>query len=136
MGAIEELVALDLQLPAPLAAPPGVRLPFELVRIPGDLGTSLVTALSAATACSHWRRRRRVATEEAYAAARARGLSILAATQELGELDRVTGWIKALGFVNCAEGSTSRQPRSTATRLDPGVVGRRRAPRPFSDRRR
>ena len=24
--------------------------------------------------------------------------------QELGELDRVTGWVKALGLVNCAPG--------------------------------
>jgi enamine deaminase RidA (YjgF/YER057c/UK114 family) len=24
--------------------------------------------------------------------------------QELGDLDRVTGWLKALGFVTCAEG--------------------------------
>ena len=32
-------------------------------------------------------------------------LSILASLkQELGELDRVTGWVKALGFVKCAEG--------------------------------
>ena len=27
--------------------------------------------------------------------------------QELGELDRVTGWVKALGFVNCPEGFTA-----------------------------
>ena len=27
--------------------------------------------------------------------------------QELGDLDRVTGWIKALGFVNCAPGFTA-----------------------------
>src|ERR687895_540400 len=49
MGVIEDrLGELGLRLPAPLAAPRGVRLPFEL--------------------------------------------------------DRVTGWVKALGFVKCAEG--------------------------------
>ena len=38
MGVIEDrLGELGLRLPAPPAAPPGVRLPFELVRIHGDL---------------------------------------------------------------------------------------------------
>ena len=38
MGAIEDrLREQGLELPAPLAAPPGVRLPFELVRVHGDL---------------------------------------------------------------------------------------------------
>jgi enamine deaminase RidA (YjgF/YER057c/UK114 family) len=43
--------------------------------------------------------------EQGYEAARLTGLSILAGLkQELGELDRVTGWVKALGLVNCAPG--------------------------------
>ena len=38
MGAIENRLAeLGLELPAPPAPPPGVRLPFELVRIHGDV---------------------------------------------------------------------------------------------------
>ena len=38
MGAIaDRLRELGLELPAPLAAPPGVRLPFELVRVHGDV---------------------------------------------------------------------------------------------------
>ena len=38
MGVIEDrLAGMGLQLPAPLAAPPDVRLPFELVRVHGDL---------------------------------------------------------------------------------------------------
>lgn len=46
-----------------------------------------------------------VTVEQACEAARATGLSILASLkQELGELDSVTGWVKALGFVNCGEG--------------------------------
>jgi enamine deaminase RidA (YjgF/YER057c/UK114 family) len=45
-----------------------------------------------------------VSVEQAYAAARATALSMLASLkQELGELDRVTAWIKALGFVKCAD---------------------------------
>src|SRR5215208_2542081 len=61
----ERLRELGLELPAPLASPPGVRLPFELVRVHGDV--AYVSGLK----------------------------------QELGELDRVTAWLKVLGFVKC-----------------------------------
>jgi hypothetical protein len=38
MGVIEDRMGeLGIELPSPLAAPPGVRLPFELVRVQGDL---------------------------------------------------------------------------------------------------
>jgi enamine deaminase RidA (YjgF/YER057c/UK114 family) len=107
MGVIEDrLRDLGLELPAPLAAPLGVRLPFELVRVHGDLAyvsghgpfdcdQLLVTGRVGAE----------VSVEQAYEAARATGLSMLASLrQELRDLDRVTGWVKALGFVNCAEG--------------------------------
>ena len=102
----DRLRDLGLELPASLAAPAGVRLPFELVRVHGGLAyvsghgpfdgdRLLVTGRVGAE----------VSIEQAYEAARATGLSMLASLkQELGELDRVTGWIKALGFVNCAEG--------------------------------
>ena len=102
----DRLSELGLQLPAPVAAPPGVRLPFEFVRIHGGLAyvsghgpfdgdRLLVTGRVGAE----------VSVEQAYEAARATGLSMLASLHhELGDLDRVTGWVKALGFVNCAEG--------------------------------
>ena len=107
MSAIESrLEEMGLALPAPLAPPPGVTLPFELVRVhaglayisghgPFDGDRLLVTGSVGAD----------VSVEDAYAAARATGLSMLASLkQSLGDLDRVTGWIKALGFVKCAEG--------------------------------
>jgi len=44
MGAIEDrLTELGLELPAPLAAPAGVSLPFELVRLYGGLCIRLGT---------------------------------------------------------------------------------------------
>ena len=107
MAAIEDrLHDLGLELPAPLAAPPGVELPFELVRLHGGLayisghgpfdGDRLLVTGSVGT---------EVSVEEAYDAARSTGLSMLASLkQELGDLDRVTGWVKALGFVKCGEG--------------------------------
>ena len=48
---------------------------------------------------------RDVSEEQAYEAARLTALAILGSLKrELGDLDRVTAWIKALGFVRCAEG--------------------------------
>jgi enamine deaminase RidA (YjgF/YER057c/UK114 family) len=81
-----------------------VTFAFDFVRIHGDLAyvsghgpfdgeELLVTGAVGAE----------VSVEEAYDAARATGLSMIASLKrELGELDRVTGWIKALGFVKCA----------------------------------
>jgi enamine deaminase RidA (YjgF/YER057c/UK114 family) len=105
MGAIEDRLAeLGLELPAP-AAPSGVKLPFELVRMHGDLGyvsghgpfdgdQLLVTGRVGAE----------ISVDQGYDAARATGLSMVASLkQELGDLDRVTAWVKVLGFVKCAE---------------------------------
>jgi enamine deaminase RidA (YjgF/YER057c/UK114 family) len=107
MGVIEDrLGELGLRLPAPLAAPRGVRLPFELVRVHGDLAyVSGHGPFDGDRLLVTGRVGGEVSVEQAYEAARATGLSMLASLkQELGELDRVTGWVKALGFVKCAEG--------------------------------
>ena len=107
MGAIEDrLAGLGLTLPAPPAAPPGVELPFEFVRIHGGLAyvsghgpldgdRVLLTGSVGAE----------VTVEQAYEAARATALSMLASLEaSLGDLDRITEWIRLLGFVKCAEG--------------------------------
>jgi len=107
MGAVEDRLAeLGLQLPAPLAAPPAVRLPFELVRVRGDLAyVSGHGPFDGDRPLVIGRVGAEVSVEQAYDAARATALSMLASLkQELGELDRVTGWLKVLGFVKCAEG--------------------------------
>jgi enamine deaminase RidA (YjgF/YER057c/UK114 family) len=107
MGRIEDRLAeLGLTLPAPLTAPPGVRLPFELVRIHGDLAyISGHGPFDGDRQLFKGSVGGEVSVEQGYEAARATGLAILASLQrELGDLDRVTGWVKALGFVKCAEG--------------------------------
>src|SRR3954468_3214029 len=107
MGAIEDrLAGLGLELPAPMAAPPGVRLPFALVRVHGDVAhVSGHGPFAGDRQLFAGRVGAEVTPEQAYEAARATALSMLASLQrELGELDRVTGWIKVLGFVKCAEG--------------------------------
>jgi enamine deaminase RidA (YjgF/YER057c/UK114 family) len=107
MGTIDDrLTELGIELPAPMAAPPGVQLALEFVRVSGgyayvsghgpDLGPdSFVTGKIGDE----------LTVEEGYAAARQTGLVMIATLRsELGDLDRVAGWIKALGFVNTAPG--------------------------------
>ena len=110
MSAIEDRLArLELELPAPLVAPPDVRLPFELVRVHGDLAyVSGHGPFDGDRQLFSGRVGAEVSVEQAYDAARATGLSMLASLrQALGDLDRVTGWVRALGFVNCAPGFTA-----------------------------
>jgi enamine deaminase RidA (YjgF/YER057c/UK114 family) len=107
MGRIEEKLAeLGFELPAPFAAPPGIEFKFDLVRVVGDVAyVSGHGPIDGSTVLMHGKVGADLTQERGYEAARLTGLSILAGLkQELGELDRVTGWIKALGLVNCAPG--------------------------------
>jgi enamine deaminase RidA (YjgF/YER057c/UK114 family) len=107
VGRIEDkLAALGLSLPAPAAAPPGVDLPFTLVRVSGERAyISGHGPTDGAERLLEGKVGRDVTLEQAHEAARATGLAILASLkQELGELDRVVRWVKALGLVNCAPG--------------------------------
>jgi enamine deaminase RidA (YjgF/YER057c/UK114 family) len=103
VGRIEDrLDALGLTLPEPLV-PPGN---FQLVKVYGGLAyiaghgpfdgpTPVVQGLVG----------RDLTVDEAYQAARLCALSILASLKrELGELDRVTQWIRAVGYVHCEPG--------------------------------
>jgi enamine deaminase RidA (YjgF/YER057c/UK114 family) len=93
-------------LPQPPAAPPGVVLPFEWVRVSGDHAyISGHGPLDGSEVLVRGKVGADVTPERANEAARLTGLSILASLErELGDLDRVTGWVKALGLVNCAPG--------------------------------
>jgi enamine deaminase RidA (YjgF/YER057c/UK114 family) len=114
MAQIESRLSdLGLVLPAPLLLPPGVTLPFPWVRVhgnrafisghgPQNADGSLATPLGKVGA--------EVSLEQAQVAARLVGLSMLASLKrELGDLDRVTAWLKVLGMVNSAPGF-NRQP--------------------------
>jgi enamine deaminase RidA (YjgF/YER057c/UK114 family) len=97
-----KLEALGLTLPAPLV-PPGN---FQLVKLhaglayiaghgPFDGSTLLVEGLIG----------RDLTLEVGYDAARLTALSILASLKrELGDLDRITQWIRTVGYVHCAPG--------------------------------
>ena len=109
MGGIEDwLAALGLELPAPPAAPPGVVLPFKWVRVSGDRAyASGHGPLDGGDVLVRGKVGTDVSPEQGHEAARLTALSMLASLrQQLGDLDRVTAWVKALGLVNCAPGFT------------------------------
>jgi enamine deaminase RidA (YjgF/YER057c/UK114 family) len=108
MGRISDRLAeLGLELPALFAPPPPLEeFKFERVRISG--GTAYVSGhgpLDGHEVLLTGKVGGDVTPEQGYEAARSTALSVLASLQdELGDLDRVTGWVKLLGLVNCAPG--------------------------------
>jgi enamine deaminase RidA (YjgF/YER057c/UK114 family) len=115
VGVIEERLAeRGIILPAVFAGPSGGAMRFDLVRVVGDTayvsghgpsdGSEILMTGKVgeppAAGC--------VSQKAGYEAARLTALSVLASLKaELGELDRVAGWLKVLGFVNVAPGFTN-----------------------------
>jgi hypothetical protein len=110
MGAIEErLQELELELPAPLAAR-DQGFNYVLVNVAGSIAylaghgpqdggqpTPLMTGRIGDD----------LSAEEGYRAARLVGLAMVASLkQELGELDRVSRWLRAVGYINAAHDFT------------------------------
>jgi enamine deaminase RidA (YjgF/YER057c/UK114 family) len=108
MGRVaDRLAELGVELPEPFSPPPGVEFPFELVQVSGGLGyVSGHLPMDGAEVLVRGRVGGELDLEAGYEAARLTGLSIFASLErELGDLDRVTRWVKALGLVQCAAGS-------------------------------
>jgi enamine deaminase RidA (YjgF/YER057c/UK114 family) len=106
VGIEERLGELGIELPEPFAPPPGVEFKFDLVRVEGDLAyVSGHGPVSGAETLVQGKVGGELDAEQGADAARLTGLSIIASLRaELGELDRVRAWVKALGLVNCAPG--------------------------------
>ena len=107
MGRIEDRIAeLGLRLPKPFAPPPGGEFKFDLVAVSGSVAyVSGHLPTDGAEVLRQGKVGGEVTAEEGYEVARLTGLAILASLKhELGELDRVVRWVKALGLVNCAPG--------------------------------
>lgn len=108
----KRLAELGLVLPAPMNMPQ-VRLPFMWVRTwsnrayisghgPQNPDGSLAMPLGKVGA--------EVSPEEAYQSARLVALAMLGSIKrELGDLDRITAWLRVFGMVNSAPGF-NRQP--------------------------
>jgi hypothetical protein len=105
MSAIAARIAeIGLVLPPPMPLPPGVRLPFEAVRIVGHraiISGHGPQAADGSFAQPLGKLGRELTVEQGYTAARLTGLSILASLQRaVGDLDRITHWVRVLGMVN------------------------------------
>lgn len=104
----DRLFELGLLLPPPMPVPDGVVLPFSPVIVRGDRAFvsghgpqeadgSLARPLGKVGA--------EVTAEQGAHAARLTGLGILGSLERaLGDLDRITGWLRVFGMVNAAPG--------------------------------
>jgi enamine deaminase RidA (YjgF/YER057c/UK114 family) len=105
-----KLQELGLALPEPLKPPPGMLLPFAPVRVRG--ARAFVSghgpqSPDGTTAGPLGKVGAEVSLEQGYAAARLTALAILGSLQRaLGDLDRVTAWLRVFGMVNAAPGFT------------------------------
>jgi enamine deaminase RidA (YjgF/YER057c/UK114 family) len=104
MSTIEtKLAEMGLELPPRSETPPDVRINFKPVRWSGNV-------IHVSSQGPQWGRGVRyygkvgedLTAEEGYEAARLAALNLLRLLKdELGDLDRVTRWIRVRGFVNC-----------------------------------
>jgi enamine deaminase RidA (YjgF/YER057c/UK114 family) len=104
----ERLHSLGLVLPEPLKTPPGVTLPFPWVRVHGNRAYVSGHAghnADGSLAAPRGKVGLEVSLEQAKLCARLTGLSILGSLKrELGDLDRVSAWLRVFGMVNSAPG--------------------------------
>ena len=106
----QRLAELGLVLPAPMKLPPGLALPFPWVRVYGDRayisGHGPLEA-DGRLAEPFGKVGADLTEEQAYAAAGKTALAVLASLKrQLGDLDRVTAWLRVFGMVGTAPGFT------------------------------
>jgi hypothetical protein len=108
MPRIEERLRTLGLIPPPPPKPPEVRLPFEFVRISGS--RALISGHGpqgpdGSFAAPLGKLGRDLTVEQGYAAARLTALSILGSLHRtLGDLDRISAWVRVFGMVNSAPG--------------------------------
>lgn len=102
------LEEMGLVLPEPVKTPPGLVLPFSWVRVRGSRAyVSGHGALNpdGSLAGPFGKVGAEVSEEQGYEAARLTALAMLASLKrELGDLDRVSAWLRVFGMVNSASG--------------------------------
>ena len=103
-----KVAEMKLVLPKAVRPPPGISLPFRLVRVRGDRAYvsghgplnpdgTLAPPLGKVG--------RDLSVEQGYRAARLTALAMLGSLErELGDLDRVRAWTRVFGMVNSAPG--------------------------------
>ena len=107
------LEELGLGLPEPLQVPPELHLPFSWVRVRGDrayLSGHGAQNPDGSLAGPFGKVGAEVSAEQGYDAARLTALAMLGNLKRaLGDLDRVSAWLRVFGMVNSAPGF-DRQP--------------------------
>jgi enamine deaminase RidA (YjgF/YER057c/UK114 family) len=108
LGYDQRLAELGIVLPEPFRLPVGMVLPFPWVNVRGDrayISGHGPQEVDGSPAGPFGTVGDTVSVEEGYASARKVGLSILGSLRrELGSLDRVAGWCRVHGMINCARG--------------------------------
>src|ERR1700681_1634590 len=109
MARIEaRLAALDLVLPPAFAPPPGVVRPFvnvRLIRMRGIISGHGPQSPEGPLAQPLGKVGRELNLEQGYAAAKLTALSMLGYLKRaLGDLDRISHWVRIFGMVNSAPG--------------------------------
>lgn len=106
----QRLAELGLVLPAPLKLPPGMKLPFPWVNVRGDrayMSGHGPQESDGSPAGPFGSLGDTISVEQGYESARKVALSMLGSLQrDLGDLDRVAGWCRVHGMVNCIPGFT------------------------------
>lgn len=106
------LAELGLTLPAPMRLPAGAQPKWRQVRVLRDrvvIAGHGPRAVDGSFAGPGGKLGLDLTVEQGQLAATLTGLAILADLKdELGDLDRVTGWVRVFGMVNSAEGSTAQ----------------------------
>ena len=100
------LEALGLVLPAPMQVPAGIRLPFTWVRVRGNrayISGHIAVNPDGSLAQPLGKVGAEVSVEEGYQSARGVALAHLASLKRaLGDLDRVSAWLRVFAMVNAA----------------------------------
>src|SRR6185369_12344766 len=106
----ERIETLGLVLPEPFRSPTGAPYPFSWVRVRGNrayISGHLPLEPNGTLAEPRGKVGETLSIEQGAAAARLVGLAMLGSLQrELGELERITAWLRVLGMVNVAPGTT------------------------------
>jgi enamine deaminase RidA (YjgF/YER057c/UK114 family) len=106
----ERIEALRLVLPEPFRSPSGAVYPFSWVRVRGNrayISGHLPLQPDGTLAEPRGKLGETLSVEQGAAAARLVGLAMLGSLKrELGELERISAWLRVLGMVNVAPGAT------------------------------
>ena len=103
-----KLEELGLVLPEPMRVPPDLRMPFSWVRMRGDrayVSGHIPLNTDGSVAEPLGKVGAEISAEEGYESARLVALAHLASLKRaLGDLDRITAWLRVFAMVNVAPG--------------------------------